>query len=615
MKFIYLYNLLLEDKIDELIKTNSDLVGYEEVIRSMYAKISDESKRHNKFGKFLNWIINIYNRDYISEYETKFDYFFKMFLKYNINLNNVGSLKEFEEFIVDKEAIKNIKSDSDIKLVFEDSEKYVVKPLNYEAVRKFGASTWCIYQQKSHWNNYIVNSYKDHYIVIYKLGAPVTYKLDDGQTINLRKACIQKDLNDNIFITNSENTVGLGVTDAEADKILKFMKLDKKLFKNYREETIEERREFLKKNPGLFETIYTESELYQLFLETLSNSDKQKLELQQEWFSTIEEGNDINKLQELLNRGIDINIVDKHGNTALHIAAYGYNDLLKLLLVQPNIDINIKNDLGRTPLMAYCKNNHNIEILKLFLSRDDLEYNIQDDDGNTAFIYACLEQLRYIDFIKVLLDTGKIDLNIVNHDGNAALYYTVTYGYINDYDVVKLLLTQPNIDVSNSIYMYEFIRENNIELLKLFIANSAFGNINEMEMEELPILNYIIYNEKRIEIFKYLVSLPSINVNVATSYNSRTPLIMAVSTDKRTYFDILMERKDLDVNKQDNGGRTALMKALYYAEDYYIESLLTHPNIDLYLKDNKGRDAYDFAKGVMDYQRLLVDAGYKIKEE
>ena len=43
--------------------------------------------------------------------------------------------------------------------------------------------------------------------------------------------------------------------------------------------------------------------------------------------------------------------------TSLHIASgYGHVEVVKLLLAHPNIDVNVKNDDGRTPVSHSCWN-------------------------------------------------------------------------------------------------------------------------------------------------------------------------------------------------------------------------------------------------------------------
>jgi ankyrin repeat protein len=48
-----------------------------------------------------------------------------------------------------------------------------------------------------------------------------------------------------------------------------------------------------------------------------------------------------------------------YGSTALHIACYdGHHDIVSLLLVDPQINVNLNND-GSTPFLLGCRNGKN----------------------------------------------------------------------------------------------------------------------------------------------------------------------------------------------------------------------------------------------------------------
>ena len=55
----------------------------------------------------------------------------------------------------------------------------------------------------------------------------------------------------------------------------------------------------------------------------------------------------------LLNEGIEVNMQDKNGWTALHCAAYSKNkNVFQVLIDQPTINVSIKNESGSTPLVS-----------------------------------------------------------------------------------------------------------------------------------------------------------------------------------------------------------------------------------------------------------------------
>ena len=95
--------------------------------------------------------------------------------------------------------------------------------------------------------------------------------------------------------------------------------------------------------------------------------------------------NDLQKIENLLDKGAEINARDKFGSTPL---TYAINhekiDAVKLLL-KKGADLNNKDDDGVTPLMDAASKN-NLEIIKFLLSKG-ADKSIKDNAGKKAFNY------------------------------------------------------------------------------------------------------------------------------------------------------------------------------------------------------------------------------------
>ena len=104
-------------------------------------------------------------------------------------------------------------------------------------------------------------------------------------------------------------------------------------------------------------------------------------ELCQDW-----EGN-LAEVRAALARGEDVNSKNSVGWTAL-MGAVGnkHNSIVKLLLDQPAVDVNVKNIDGQTALhwAAY----DNAEGARMLLLHKDISANVTDDFGNTALMKA-----------------------------------------------------------------------------------------------------------------------------------------------------------------------------------------------------------------------------------
>jgi ankyrin repeat protein len=93
-------------------------------------------------------------------------------------------------------------------------------------------------------------------------------------------------------------------------------------------------------------------------------------------FEAIERNN-IQKVKELLDLGVDVNSKNQYGRTPLYAACdYEYIDIVKLLLAHPDIDVTSKTNYGDTALSIACVR-YNIEIVKfLNLFNNILKKNI-----------------------------------------------------------------------------------------------------------------------------------------------------------------------------------------------------------------------------------------------
>lgn len=108
------------------------------------------------------------------------------------------------------------------------------------------------------------------------------------------------------------------------------------------------------------------------------------------------------------------------GKSILHRACtFGHDRVVSTLLKVPNIDINLSDNNGYTPLMQGIKSNNN-KITDLLLERKELNINAQDVTGATALMEAVYEN-NYKIIEKILLTRKDIDPNIQDTLGNTVL--------------------------------------------------------------------------------------------------------------------------------------------------------------------------------------------------
>lgn len=120
------------------------------------------------------------------------------------------------------------------------------------------------------------------------------------------------------------------------------------------------------------------------------------------WLFAANRG-DRQTIQELLASGINVNIQDPAGNTALAFASEnGHLQVVERLLAVPGIDVNLCDDDNYTPLvLASSKNYRNI--IDTLLAVPDIDVNVNSLDGTALMIVARNERAS---LVELLLEHG-----------------------------------------------------------------------------------------------------------------------------------------------------------------------------------------------------------------
>jgi ankyrin repeat protein len=125
---------------------------------------------------------------------------------------------------------------------------------------------------------------------------------------------------------------------------------------------------------------------------------------------------------------IDVNLGgDYEGRTALSWACInGCLELVDLILKKDNIDPNVRDNTGRTPLVEACCSTRSgagvepLEISKILLARGDIDVNLgHDDKGRTALSWACINDC--LELVDLILKKDNIDPNVRDNTGRTPL--------------------------------------------------------------------------------------------------------------------------------------------------------------------------------------------------
>lgn len=216
--------------------------------------------------------------------------------------------------------------------------------------------------------------------------------------------------------------------------------------------------------------------------------------------TAAKEGN-IERVQELINEGVDLNMETDNGPTALMLAArYNNTEMVKILL-KAGADLNIQQRKSGWTALMFAENN--IEIIKLLIqARAKLDlYTVK---GFTALILAIIH--NKVETVKLLIQAGaKLDLYTVK--GFTALIAAIIH---NKIEIVRIILeagadsNQKNLNKHLTPLMYASDR-NNVEIVNLLIQAGA--EINSQNDDGWTALMFSVAGEKsgKIKTVRFLL--------------------------------------------------------------------------------------------------------------
>jgi ankyrin repeat protein len=213
--------------------------------------------------------------------------------------------------------------------------------------------------------------------------------------------------------------------------------------------------------------------------------------------------------QYLIEKGADVNYVDKKFDTPLSYAAfYGKPEIAKLLLdkgAKPS-HINLN---GFTPLIMAVQDTDGVDIVKMLLEKG-ASPDIKDPSLNTPLMWAAFN--GYTEAAAALIEKGA-DIHAQNNLGYNAITYA---GYNGKIDALKLL----------------FQKGARIEDKNIYLDNA---------------LTWASYNG-HYSVVKFLVENGA-DINIVNS-NRYTPLTLAIEKNHYSIITLLQAAKDKEKAKQ-----------------------------------------------------------------
>ena len=179
----------------------------------------------------------------------------------------------------------------------------------------------------------------------------------------------------------------------------------------------------------------------------------------------------------LVKNGASLEDSDNTGDRPIHYWAKRIGDVKVLdFFIKNNVDFNVRNYFGETPLLLCIRNNHMDAAIALIKNGANL--NVQNSEGQTAFMLAA--NCHELDLLNLM--ESKCDISKLDNDGENFAHYLVRYLLRSNYD---------NVDGSAKILqkhrkffsLKNHFGDSALDILKWGNAkkHSLFINFNEQE--------------------------------------------------------------------------------------------------------------------------------------
>ncbi len=296
------------------------------------------------------------------------------------------------------------------------------------------------------------------------------------------------------------------------------------------------------------------------------------------------------------------------GDQLLQAAEQGDREAVYKLIADENIDLNIQDAIGRTPMMIATYNNDVTTVKALIDAGADV--NIQDELDNNPFLYAGAE--GNIDILKLANQAGA-DPTLTNRYGGTALIPASEHGYV---DIVNYLLEQTTMDVNHvnnlgwTALMEAIILgdggEKQQEMVKVLLAHGA--DMNMADLDGVKPLQHA--QEKGLKEIANILALESFNqLTEADKTQLKMDFFQAATRGEATQVTEILN-KGIDINVADEQGRTAAMIATYGNYPHVVKVLIEQ-GADINKRDHMENNPFLYAgaEGYIEILRLTIEAG------
>ncbi len=290
---------------------------------------------------------------------------------------------------------------------------------------------------------------------------------------------------------------------------------------------------------------------------------------------------DADRVRTLLFAHVDPDEKNYAGITPMTIAGEkGNMEVIRLLVERGKADLNAPSSYGVTPLIAAAAAGKAEAVA--YLLKHGADASAKDDLGKTALLYASGQNQAKM--VANLAEANQPVVNLPDNTGNTPLLYSAQKGFTNN--VKALLANGAKPDYRNPASglsaMATAAAEGHVTIIRLLAKNKADVNLPDLS-GRTPIF-YAVENNQLRALRTLLILGADPNVK---DHNGVSVLMRAAAQNREDCLALLLRQKTIDVNAQDNLGRSVVAYSAY-AEDIAPAEKLVAAQADINLTDYKG---------------------------
>ena len=293
-----------------------------------------------------------------------------------------------------------------------------------------------------------------------------------------------------------------------------------------------------------------------------------------------------------------INLFDK-------IKERKYNDIIKIVKNEENIQLNIQDTFGNY-LIEHILDTGDYELIKTILTKE-ISLDIIDTNG-TTILYNQIK-LDKMNILALIIEKSSKQIGIQILDkkdvrGRTALHYCVIFNNIKAFDNIIKSNGDPYISNTKgeNIFFYCLKYERNTMLMKLF---DIFSNFNMKNNEGETLLQSSI-NYSNYKIIDYLLSKTNININNQTK-EGVTALHRLTGNNEEVYIKQLIEL-GADITISDYLGNNLLHYCIATMDN-------NHKLLNYYISLDKINTNFTNLDGNTPLHMYLIDYGKNVNKD